>query len=118
MESALEKKIGAIFIPVSDIKKAKDWYCHLLDLPGDCEILYEHIYVISLENGTDIVLDSKIYDKRNRGEAPMFHFNARDIHKAYEELNSKGVEIITPIEHNHWFNFKDPDENVLMVCKC
>lgn len=25
-------KIGTIFIPVSDIQKARDWYCDLFDL--------------------------------------------------------------------------------------
>ncbi|HLS10235.1 VOC family protein, partial [Lentibacillus sp.] len=28
------------------------------------------------------------------------------------------VEMLTEIEHGHWFNFSDPDGNVLMVCQC
>ncbi|MER2116261.1 MAG: VOC family protein, partial [Solibacillus isronensis] len=31
---------------------------------------------------------------------------------------SKGVELITEIEQNHYFNFKDPDGNILMICQC
>lgn len=33
-------------------------------------------------------------------------------------MTDKGVEIITDIKNGHWFTFKDPDDNVLMVCKC
>ncbi|MEH7087381.1 VOC family protein, partial [Neobacillus drentensis] len=28
------------------------------------------------------------------------------------------VKLLTPIEHGHWFNFEDPDGNMLMICKC
>ncbi|MNR49457.1 hypothetical protein D3C85_1688310 [compost metagenome] len=81
------------------------------------EILYGHLYVIPME-GTSIVLDSKIYAEDHVFRAPAFHFNTEDIEKAFNYMRSKNVNLTTPIEHNHWFNFKDPDGNQLMVCKC
>lgn len=30
----------------------------------------------------------------------------------------KQIELVTTIQHEHYFTFKDPDGNHLMVCKC
>ncbi|RUT28031.1 VOC family protein [Paenibacillus zeisoli] len=113
----IQNRIGTVFIPVSNIERARDWYCDILNLPRNGEILYGHLYVIPME-GTSIVLDSKIYAEDHVFKAPAFHFNTEDIEEAFNYMRSKNVNLTTPIEHNHWFNFKDPDGNQLMVCKC
>jgi catechol 2,3-dioxygenase-like lactoylglutathione lyase family enzyme len=110
-------QIGGAFIPVSDIESARDWYCDILDLPADGEILFGHIYVLSMQ-GPDIVLDSKIFASDHTYKVPAFQFSTHDIHQAYEFMRAKNVELTTGIENDHWFNFKDPDGNLLMVCKC
>lgn len=69
-------------------------------------------------NGIGIVLDSKIYSEENIFKTPVFHFNSNNIEEAYEYIKGRKVELTTEIIHNHWFNFKDPDGNHLMVCKC
>lgn len=110
-------QIGTVFIPVSNIEEARNWYCDILGLPIDGEILFGHLYVLPM-NGTGIVLDSKIYSEDNIFKTPLFHLNTNNIEQAYEYMNGKNVELTTEIEHNHWFNFKDLDGNILMVCKC
>ncbi|WP_353733574.1 VOC family protein [Rossellomorea vietnamensis] len=40
MKKPLSKKIGVLFIPVSDIEKARDWYCDLLGFPDNGEIMF------------------------------------------------------------------------------
>ncbi|MFC5472297.1 VOC family protein [Cohnella suwonensis] len=110
-------QIGTVFIPVSNIEKARDWYCDILNLPADGEILFGHLYVLPM-NGTSIVLDSKIYSPDHVFRAPAFHFNTHNIAEAFEYMRSKQVNFTTAIEHDQWFNFKDPDGNQLMVCKC
>lgn len=62
MNSPILKQIGTVFIPVSNIEKARDWYCNILGLKVDGEIQFGHLYVISMD-GTGIVLDSKIYSE-------------------------------------------------------
>lgn len=116
MENPILKQIGTIFIPVSDIEKARDWYCDILGLKVKDEIQFGHLYVIPLD-GTNIVLDSKIYSEEKIFRAPAFHFNTNNIEEAFQYMENKGVNLITEIEHNHYFNFKDPDGNILMVCK-
>ncbi|MOA24632.1 Glyoxalase-like domain protein [compost metagenome] len=65
-----------------------------------------------------MVLDSSIYSEDSYARTPMFHFNTDDIHKAYQLMKDKGVELVSEIENGHFFNIKDPDGNMLMICKC
>ncbi len=117
MTRPIKNHVGTIFIPVSDIEKAKDWYCDFLGLPANGEILFDHLYVLPME-GTGIVLDSKIYAEGNIINTPLFHFNTEDIKVAYAYSEKKQIELVTTIQHEHYFTFKDPDGNHLMVCKC
>jgi catechol 2,3-dioxygenase-like lactoylglutathione lyase family enzyme len=113
----IKNEVGTIFIPVKDIEKARDWYCDLLGLPADGEVQFGHLYVLPMD-GTGIVLDSKIYSEENIFSAPAFHLNTKNIREAFDFLKSKEVELATGIEHDHWFTFRDPDGNHIMVCKC
>lgn len=117
MKNPIKNEIGTIFIPVSDIKKARDWYCDLLGFPADGEIHHGHIYVLPMK-GTGIVLDSKIYTGDRGSTAPMFHFNTENIEESFQYILDKKVHVITDIQHGHYFNIKDPDGNMLMICKC
>ncbi|MCM3109573.1 VOC family protein [Lederbergia lenta] len=110
-------QIGTVFVPVSNIEKARDWYCDILGLPADGEILFGHLFIVPM-HGTGLVLDSKIYSKNNIFTAPAFQFLTDNIERAYTYMEGKKVELTTGIEHNQWFNFKDADGNLLMVCKC
>jgi catechol 2,3-dioxygenase-like lactoylglutathione lyase family enzyme len=40
-----------------------------------------------------------------------------DIQASYQFMQEQGVELVTDIENGHWFAFRDPDGNLLMVCK-
>ncbi|MCP3032194.1 VOC family protein [Halobacillus sp. A1] len=110
-------QIGTTFIPVKNIEQARDWYCDLLGVPNDEEITAGHLYILPMQ-GTGIVLDSKIYSKEAIYKIPAFHFDTTDIKAAYEYMRQKDVDIVSKIEHDHWFTFKDPDGNLLMVCEC
>ncbi|GGB52336.1 VOC family protein [Virgibacillus dakarensis] len=111
------KQIGAIFMPVKNIEEARKWYCDILGIPADGRIVFGHLYIITM-SGTEIVLDSKIFSKDNVFRTPPFHFNTTDIEKAYKYMKGKNVEIVTEIQFDQWFNFKDPDGNHLMICQC
>ncbi|MDU0200637.1 VOC family protein [Paenibacillus sp. PFR10] len=112
----IQNKIGGVFIPVSNIEQARDWYCDILGLPTDGEVLFGHIYVLPME-GPSLVLDSKIYAPDHVYKVPAFQFRTDDIVQAFEFMKAKNVQLLTEIESDHWFNFKDPDGNVLMICK-
>ncbi|WP_166245418.1 VOC family protein [Paenibacillus turpanensis] len=112
-------RAGAIFVPVSNIEKARDWYCALLGMEADYKIIAGHLCCIPLDNnGSNLVLDSKIYSEDAVYRNPAFHFNTDDIEAAYRYVEEQGIELVTGIENGHWFNLKDPDGNLLMICKC
>ncbi|WP_159887358.1 VOC family protein [Paenibacillus puerhi] len=115
--SPIMNEIGTVFIPVSDIEKARDWYSDLLGLPIEGEILFGHLYIVPMK-GTGLVLDSKIYSENNIFNAPAIQLHTKNIEEAYAFMEAKQIELTTKIQHNQWFNFKDPDGNVLMVCAC
>ncbi|GGH78577.1 catechol 2,3-dioxygenase-like lactoylglutathione lyase family enzyme [Pullulanibacillus pueri] len=117
MSSPILNQIGTVFIPVKDIEKARAWYCALLGLVEEGDILFGHLYVIPME-GAGIVLDSKIYSEETVFKTPAFHFNTLNIEEAYEAMKRQNVKILTKIEHQHYFNIQDPDGNHLMICQC
>lgn len=69
--------------------------------------------------GIGLVLDAKL--RTSEGEvpvfrAPAFQFATDDIEAAYAYMREQGVEVVTEIMNGHFFNFRDPDGNLLMVC--
>jgi len=117
MKNPIQNLIRGVFIPVSNIENARDWDCGLLDLPTDGEIYFGHIYVLHMQGHTNIVLDSEIYSPDIVFKEAVLQLATNDIEKSYEYMKSRNVEVITEIQNNQWFNFKDPDGNVLMVCQ-
>lgn len=113
--SPIQNRIIGVFVPVSDIHKAGAWYSRILGLPADGEVLFGHIYCPKMEGTTGLILDSKA--PKNRSEAPLFMFKTADVVAAYKFMLDNGVELLTEIENGHWFNFRDPDGNVMMVCQ-
>jgi catechol 2,3-dioxygenase-like lactoylglutathione lyase family enzyme len=108
-------QIGIVFVPVSDLRKSRDWYCGMLGVPADGEILHEHLYVLPMQ-GTSLILDSKIYSEDAVFQVPAVALNTADIHAAHEHMQSRSTEV-TDVQFDKWFNFKDPDGNLLMICQ-
>ncbi|MGR9049548.1 VOC family protein [Halobacillus faecis] len=117
MKSPIQNEVGAIFVPVKDIEKARDWYCDLLDVRAEEDFPGGHLYVLPMKH-TRVVLDSKIYSEEAVFRVPAFHFNTDDIEAAYTYMKGKGIDVVSDIQFGHFFNFKDPDGNLLMICKC
>ncbi len=117
MTSPIKNQIRCNFIPVSDIEKAKDWYCKILDLPTEGEIIFGHLFILPMQGSAGIVLDSKIYAPEHVFRIPAIQFMTDDIEQSYAYMKEHNVELVTDIQYGQWFNFKDPDGNVMMVCK-
>ena len=113
MTAAISNEIGAVFVPVSDIVAARDWYCRLLGLvPG--EVLFGHLYLLPMRDGSGLALDSKGYAGPHDGK-PIFHFNASDMPAARRHALSVGGGEVSDITDGVFFTLKDPDGNLLMV---
>lgn len=111
-----------LFVHVSDVHHAAKWYAQLLGLAYRPEDTYfNHLHVHHLEGGTDLLLDSKEFERDPRERPPVqCMFGTQDIDAAHAHALSLGAEIVHGIERPgpvSWFNFRDPDNNVHMVCQ-
>lgn len=106
-------QIGAVFVPVSNIASARDWYCRLLGLEP-VEVLFGHLAVLPVREGSGLVLDSKDFAGPH-DRKPIFHFDTRDVQAARAQLDQLGADALGPITDGVFFTFKDPDGNLLMV---
>ncbi|MET3698855.1 catechol 2,3-dioxygenase-like lactoylglutathione lyase family enzyme [Bacillus oleivorans] len=120
VQSPIKNKIKSVFIPVRDIEKAKNWYSKILGIQ-DGEVMFDHLFVADME-GAGMVLDTMPMWRNEYKEISTFHvpaiqFATDDIQSSYQFMKENGVELVTEIQHDHFFVFKDPDGNMLMVCQ-
>jgi predicted enzyme related to lactoylglutathione lyase len=113
--SRLEKRVGSIFIHVSDMKRAVEWYSRVFELPYNNDYIegrLSTVYTLQFE-GTEILLDS------NHGAAPtpqpMMFFKTDDIRHTLQFLKESGVVIHNEVLENNIVIFEDPDGNRLMA---
>ncbi|WP_419871240.1 VOC family protein [Candidatus Pristimantibacillus sp. PTI5] len=122
VKSPIMNKVGSIFVPVKDIEKSRDWYCRLLGLANDCEIMNGHLCPLPMQ-GTGLILDTMpMWGGKEPGGAPnlktpAFMLLTSDLQASYDFAAANQVNIVTDIQHEHWFVIKDPDDNLLMVCR-
>jgi catechol 2,3-dioxygenase-like lactoylglutathione lyase family enzyme len=120
-KTPIKNKIGGVFIPVRDLEKAREWYSNILGLEGG-EIFFNHIYTAPMEGTAGLVLDTMPKWRGEQGtfstyQVPSIQFLTNDIEASYRFMKDNNVELVTEIEDNFYFVFKDPDGNVLMICK-
>jgi catechol 2,3-dioxygenase-like lactoylglutathione lyase family enzyme len=120
-KTPIKNRIGGVFLPVRDIEKAKKWYSKMLGLEGG-EICFGHLYSVPMEGTAVLILDTmpKWRDKNGKialYQVPSIQFLTDDIHASYQFMKDNNVELITEIEDDFYFVFRDPDGNLLMICK-
>lgn len=94
MTSPINNKLNGVFIPVSDIEKARDWYCELLNHPNDGELFFGHIYVLPMQGSVNIILDSKIYDPDHVFKIPAIQLSTDNIEESYAYIKSMNVSLL------------------------
>jgi catechol 2,3-dioxygenase-like lactoylglutathione lyase family enzyme len=119
-KSPIKNKVNLVFIPVSNLKESKEWYSRILGIK-DGETHFDHVFVAEME-GIGLILDEMPMWRDENGELPRFNvpaiqFGTEDVHASYKFMKENGVEIVTDVQHDHFFVFKDPDGNMLMVCE-
>jgi len=120
-KTPIKNRIGGVFLPVHDIGKAKNWYSKILGLT-DGEIQFGHLFAASMEGTAGFILDTmpKWRDENSNlptYQVPAIQFVTDDLHASYQFLKENNVELLTEIQDDFYFVFKDPDGNVLMICR-
>ncbi|WML56135.1 VOC family protein [Neobacillus sp. PS2-9] len=118
-------EMGTVFVHVKDLKKSVEWYSRILGFEVDLSELNSPVYDIPIQGTTGLTLDDHAFDNNFRHQPssnPIFNLLVDDIDSAYRFIKESGAEIVREIErigeHFAWFNFVDPDRNVLMACTC
>lgn len=116
--SPIKNRIKAVFVNVTDMKRAVKWYSNLLGVEMNVS---ENPSVVSFptEGGCELLLDSNRFLQGDDYKT-LLMFDTDDVDKAYRYLKENNIEIFTEIEKDEkvsFFTFKDLDGNVLMVCQ-
>ncbi|WP_339230380.1 VOC family protein [Oceanobacillus sp. FSL K6-2867] len=99
-------------------------YCDLLGVDVDLDQVMSPVFNVPLTGTTSLTLDDHTFDphfKHNVSPSPIFNFYAPNIDDAYKYVKAKKIVIVREIEwveDTAWFNIKDPDGNVVMICNC
>ncbi|MGP4060338.1 VOC family protein [Halobacillus litoralis] len=118
MHSPILNELNTTFVPVSDLKRAVKWYSKLLGKEYDLEKVTPPIYNLPMNQHTGVLLDSGL-EYVIPSPNPLFNFHAEDIDEAYRYVHDLGYEIVRDMEKYDdiaFFNIKDPDGNIVMVC--
>lgn len=124
ISSPIACKVNNVFIHVSNLEKSAKWYSDLLALPFNKADVSSPVYNIPITAETGLTLDDHTFDPGftlSPSEHVLFNFFVKDIDEAYEFVKSKGITIVREMERIGdfaYFNFKDLDGNVLMICNC
>lgn len=118
----IENRVASLFVHVTDLRRATDWYNRLLGLPLREERLNGGpVYWFDLP-GTGLILDSDAFNRANpewsEKNSPRIMFAVSDIDEAYSYLKDKANVFFEPERHGNmaYFNFSDPEGNVQMAC--
>ena len=118
MPSPIQNRIGAIFIPVSDMERSVAWYSALLGLPVQVVSHNGKIYDVPMQGETSLILDS--HKPVCNSSQPLAFFWTDDLVATYHHLRALEAEFVSQIEDIGSVStliFKDPDHNLLMVCQ-
>ncbi|MGM0941944.1 MAG: VOC family protein [Bacillota bacterium] len=126
MEKTLPVKnqMNGVFVHVTNLKVSAKWYTDLLGLNVDLDKVVSPVYNVPLVGTTSLTLDDHTFDPEFRhsiSPSPIFNLYAPKIEEAYKYIKDKDIEIVREIERvgdTAWFNIKDPDGNVVMICNC
>ena len=119
MSSPIENRIGQVFVPVSNMERAIAWYSRIFGQPVDQTSHGGTIYDIPMLGETRLALDANKQPITNSSQ-PLCFFWTADIHVARDFLLANAVELLSQIQDIgsvSFLMFKDPDNNLLMVCQ-
>lgn len=115
----IRNKMGGVFMHVSNMERSVNWYHKLFGMPERSSVT-DKVHALAMKGETGFVLDQHGYDRKLApADRPMLMFDSPDVHAAYRFLQQIGVKLDSRIEeypNMAFFTFRDPDNNLLMVC--
>ena len=109
--------VDGIFIHVSNIQRAIDWYSRLLDLPKQDTAHDGMIYNLPVVGSTQVILDAYPKPVPPRDTGPRVMFTTPDLAAARELATSLSDEVteVEDIGSSLIFFLDDPDGNRICI---
>jgi predicted enzyme related to lactoylglutathione lyase len=116
--------IPTVFIPVLNLKTSVKWYSEVLGFQLDTEqwgkIDSLPVYTFAMDSSY-LTLDANItaqgeFQPSNYPICNIACESIKDVWKRFEELDVERISEIIHFPNLSYFNFKDPDGNILMMC--
>ncbi|MDF2718143.1 MAG: glyoxalase/bleomycin resistance/dioxygenase family protein [Paenibacillus sp.] len=129
LNNPLLNQVKSVFIHVSDMPRAVEWYGKLLGMALQYKGSSEDrtVYGIKMGNGITLLLDSMRRDRPSPSRNALFYFNAPDMKEAYRFIRNLGIQPFDdddkPVTEEDMagdpflFRIKDPFDNVIIIHK-
>jgi predicted enzyme related to lactoylglutathione lyase len=110
-------KLDGVFVHVTDMPRAIDWYSKLLDLPVGDTAHEGRIYDLPVSGDTSIILDSHPKSAPPDGTGPRIMFDATDLDAALAHARTLSSSVTEPedIGSAIVFYLEDPDANLICI---
>ncbi|TCC62119.1 VOC family protein [Kribbella pittospori] len=116
--SPIHNRIGAVFVHVTDMQRAIDWYGDLLGVPRQQASHEGLIYDVPMDGPTGLTLDGHAHARGTfRPGEPLLMLHADDIQAAHSFAVEHATEVgaVEDIGSVSVFHLADPDGNKLIV---
>lgn len=120
----IQNQMNGVFVHVTDLKASAKWYGDLVGMEVNTEHISSPVFNLPITGTTSLTLDDHSFDPHFQpmiSPNPLFNLYAPNIDDAFQYVVDKGIEVVREIEwveETAWFNIKDPDGNVVMICNC
>jgi catechol 2,3-dioxygenase-like lactoylglutathione lyase family enzyme len=121
MGTPIVNVMNTVFVHVANLEKSARWYCRLLGQELT-EPVENPVYNLKMEGAAGLTLDAGpegAGKKPKAGPYPLFNLHTENIHKAYSWMENEGFAVepeITHFDDFSFFNVKDPDGHIIMIC--
>lgn len=118
------EKLMMLAIVVSDMPKSKEFYSDKLGLKVETDYRQDddHWWVSLTPPVGGITITLTTYHENAKPGAMTLWFATSDLKASHKELSDKGVKVSEigddlhgPGSGTKWFNFKDPDDNLIHI---
>ncbi|OBY76841.1 hypothetical protein BBG47_24845 [Paenibacillus sp. KS1] len=122
-KNPIRSQISSVILWSRNLEKSAEQYSKLFNLSNEQQERFDHLHILHLPNGMDIMIDSNGMDNipvPDKG-SPLCFVPAEDIDEAAALIESLGFQIIyggiMRNEYVSFFNMRDDDFNVITVCQ-
>ena len=118
VQSPIKNQIGNVFVPVSDMDSAVEWYTSLFGVPAGEPSHDDTIFDVEMAGDTNLTLDAN--KPVENSSQPLCYFWTDDVAATHEFLQDRGDPIVMgPMDVGSviFLTFEDPDGNLLMACE-